>query len=377
MRGLLADAAGFFEAYLRESESCRDARAALAKEGLEEEVIQAFGVGYAPIGPNEMLDHLSERGYSTEEIIEAGLATRSVRGRPHARFRSRVMFPVRDREGRILGFAGLGTHLGPSWPLWVTSPDAGLYRRAEAVFGLDRAAARIDASGTAAVKPDCIEVLLAHQQSETNAVTVHTNRVTYEQMVTLSAALPGGLDALELELAPGMRADAKREPAPASPDARPGGDRDRSGDRPDSAEGAPRHLLKRLGVVIATALAGVNVWTGAPLLALWVGSHVQSGRLLSMTGVFTVVAVYAALAFLLAWALTWLNAKYDEMTGRHPAAGQTSPWNRSLGDERVRDVRIRFGVSAPEKVVAACVVAGALAFEFWFFFLAGSSLPSS
>ena len=121
-------------------------------EGLDEEVIRAFGVGYAPIGHAELIDHLGGLGYSTGELVAAGLATRSVRGRPHARFRSRIMFPIRDREGRILGFAGLGTHLGPSWSLWVTSPGGGPYRPSEAVFGLDRAAAQVAALSSALVR---------------------------------------------------------------------------------------------------------------------------------------------------------------------------------------------------------------------------------
>jgi hypothetical protein len=93
-----------------------------------------------------------------------------------------------------------------------------------------------------------------------------------------------------------------------------------------------------------------------------------------MPGVVTVVAVLAVLAFLLGWALTWLNAKYDELTGRPATAGQTSPWHRMMRGDRVQDIRSKYGVSAPEKVVAACVVAGVLAFEIWFFFFAGSPL---
>jgi hypothetical protein len=371
---VLADAGEFFEAYLWESANCRAARSALARENLDEEMIRAFGVGYAPIGHEELLAHLRDLGYSTGELVGAGLATRSRRGRVHARFRSRIMFPVKDREGRILGFAGRGTHLGPSWSLWVTSPAVGPYRPSEAVFGLDRAAARIAASSTALVQPDCIEVLRAHQQGKTNAVTVHTNRVTREQMLALATAVPGGIDALELDLPPGMRADSKREPA--APRTVPDPDRGRSVQSISIPR--PPHLnLKRLGLVIATTLAATNVWTGAPLLALWVGSQVQPGRLLSMRGVVTVVAVLALLTFLLGWVLTWLSAKYDRLTGRPPVAGQTSPWHRAMRGDRVEDIRVRYGVSAPEKAVAACVVAGVLAFEIWFFFFAGSSLPSS
>jgi hypothetical protein len=112
-------------------------------------------------------------------------------------------------------------------------------------------------------------------------------------------------------------------------------------------------------------------------LAVWVGSKVQ-GNLnnLSMSAVFSVVVVLAVLVLTLAWSLTWLNAKYDELSGRPAAARHTSPWLRSMRDEREMDVRSKYGISAVEKVVVVSVVAAVLVFEFWFFFLAGSSLPS-
>src|SRR5688500_15621348 len=207
---LLAAAGEFFESHLWESESATQARAALADQGLSEETIRAFGVGYAPVGPDQLIDHLQGLGYSSEELLAAGLATRSVRGRIHAYFRSRVMFPVRDREGRTTGFAALGTHLGPSWALWVTSPD-GVYRRSHAVFGPDRAAEAIAASGTASVKPDCIEVLRAHQDSEEAAVAVHTSSITREQLLELAEDVSGGVDALALELPEGMTVEAEKD----------------------------------------------------------------------------------------------------------------------------------------------------------------------
>jgi hypothetical protein len=136
--------------------------------------------------------------------------------------------------------------------------------------------------------------------------------------------------------------------------------------------------LKKVGIVTASALCTINIWTGAPLFAIWVGSKVQ-GNLnnLSMTAVFSVIGILAALVFLLAMALTWLNAKYDDISGRPPAARHTSPWLRSLRDEREHDIRQKYGISAVEKVVVASVVAAFLAFEVWFFFFAGSPLPSN
>jgi hypothetical protein len=135
--------------------------------------------------------------------------------------------------------------------------------------------------------------------------------------------------------------------------------------------------LKKIGLVTASALCSINLWTGAPLLAVWVGSKVQ-GNLnnVSMTAVFSVVVVLAALVFLLATALTWLNAKYDDLAGRPPAARHTSPWLRSMRDEREEDTRRKFGISPVERVVVISVVAAVLVFEAWFFFFAGSSLPN-
>src|SRR3954451_10647674 len=131
----LSDAAAFFEAYLWKAEGSGAARDALARQGLDEEVVRAFGVGYSPVGPAVLTTHLRDLGYSLDELEAAGLVRSSARGRVHAHFRSRIMFPVSDGRGQVLGFAGLATHLGPSWPMWVTSPETDLYNRLQAVFG--------------------------------------------------------------------------------------------------------------------------------------------------------------------------------------------------------------------------------------------------
>jgi hypothetical protein len=136
--------------------------------------------------------------------------------------------------------------------------------------------------------------------------------------------------------------------------------------------------VKRIALVSASALAAINIWTGAPLLAVWVGSQVArgSGSGLSMGAVFVVVVVLAVCCFLLAVALTWLSARYDELTGRPAAARRTSPWLRSMRGEREEVARKRYGISAVERMVVISVVAAILVFEIWSFFFAGSSLPN-
>jgi hypothetical protein len=145
-----------------------------------------------------------------------------------------------------------------------------------------------------------------------------------------------------------------------------------AGDRSDLSEG---HGIQRVGLMIATAVVAINIWTGAPLFAVWVGSQVQGESGVSMTALFVVVLVLAATVLSLTWVLAWLNARYDVVTGRPQPPRQPLPWLKSLSGERELETRRRVGVTAVERIVVISVVAAVLAFEIWFFFLAGSSLP--
>jgi hypothetical protein len=119
------------------------------------------------------------------------------------------------------------------------------------------------------------------------------------------------------------------------------------------------------------ALAAVNLFTGAPLLAIWVGSRVQGDAGLSMTAVLVVVLVLALVCWALIWALNVLGVLHDALVGR-PAERRQSPWMRSFNSPSGR--RAGGGLRALDRVLVGAVVVAALAFEAWFFFFAGSSL---
>jgi hypothetical protein len=136
-------------------------------------------------------------------------------------------------------------------------------------------------------------------------------------------------------------------------------------------------LPKRVALASTSMLVAINIWTGAPLLALWVGSQVVGDNGLSMGAVAVVVVVLTASVLALATALTGLSAKYDQITGRPAAARRTSPWLRSMRGEREEIAKKRQGISAIERLVVITVVACTLTFEVWFFFFAGSSLPNN
>jgi hypothetical protein len=133
--------------------------------------------------------------------------------------------------------------------------------------------------------------------------------------------------------------------------------------------------LQRIALAAAAAFVTVNIWTGAPLVALWVGSQAAGSSGLSMTAVGIVVVVLVALVLALVWLLGRINERYDRLTGR-TADRRVSPWMRSMRGEREDYMRARQGISGVERAVVICVGAAVLVFNVWFFFFAGSSIGS-
>jgi hypothetical protein len=120
----------------------------------------------------------------------------------------------------------------------------------------------------------------------------------------------------------------------------------------------------------ATAFVTVNIWTGAPLLALWAGSQVVGQRRLSMGAVGVVVVVLAVLVFALALALTWLNSVYDELIGR-PRTERRATWLRSMNANAEGHVSQRVGITVLERIVMINVYVVVVGFAVWYFFFAG------
>ena len=132
--------------------------------------------------------------------------------------------------------------------------------------------------------------------------------------------------------------------------------------------------MSRLALLCGMALAAVNVWTGAPLLALWVGSRVQGGGPPTMGAVFAVVLVLAVLVIALVRVLSLLGARYDERTGNTRSVRRHVPWLRSMRGERPHQHGEALRISALDRVLVIAVVLAVVAFEIWFFFFSGSPI---
>jgi hypothetical protein len=139
----------------------------------------------------------------------------------------------------------------------------------------------------------------------------------------------------------------------------------------------PATRLKRIGVAAATAIVAINIWTGSPLLALWVGSRVQSGSdHPQMTSVLAVIAVLAFQSYVLTKLLVWLGAIDQELSGRpQPRYREPPPWLRSMHAGSARyPGGPRAGLTTIDRILVVVFVMAVLAMQFWFFFIAGTPL---
>jgi uncharacterized membrane protein (DUF485 family) len=133
--------------------------------------------------------------------------------------------------------------------------------------------------------------------------------------------------------------------------------------------------LERVGLNILMALSAINIWTGAPLLAVWVGSRVvESSTSVTMSAVFLVVVVLFACCLGLIYVLSWASTTYDHITGRPQTVKRHVPWLRSMRAERVNYEREKQLITPLERVMVIAVVLAFLAFELWFFIYSPSPI---
>ena len=132
--------------------------------------------------------------------------------------------------------------------------------------------------------------------------------------------------------------------------------------------------VKRVALAAAMAIVTLNVWTGAPLLALWVGSRVQRNSQATMTGIAVVAIVLAIVCFLLLRLLRVLGAQYDSLVGASPTVRTHVSWLRSMRGERPEYEGQTPTVTMAERIAIAAVVLAFAVFEVWFFFFSSSPI---
>jgi MFS superfamily sulfate permease-like transporter len=130
----------------------------------------------------------------------------------------------------------------------------------------------------------------------------------------------------------------------------------------------------RILLVALIGLASLNLWTGGPLFALWIGSRIQGSGPTSMTAVLVVAIVLGAVSLGLIRLIAVLQVAYRKQSGQTPQVRAHTPWLRSMRGERPVHPGEGARLTAPERMLVAVAIAAIIAFEVWFFFFSGSPI---
>ncbi|HTA33010.1 MAG TPA: DNA primase [Solirubrobacteraceae bacterium] len=198
---LLSRTAAYYERYLWESSEARHAREYLQERGLGEEVLREFRVGYAPSAWDRVLLASRRGGFSEQELYATGLAQRSKEnGRPYDRFRSRIMFPLADIRGRVLGFGARAMH-AEQRPKYLNTSDNDIYHKGLQLYGADLARAPAAKAGEVIVCEGYTDVIALHQAGMRNVVGLMGTALTGEQVGELARMAQTVLLALDADSA--------------------------------------------------------------------------------------------------------------------------------------------------------------------------------
>lgn len=197
---LLERSAAFYASYLWESEEAGKARDYLAQRGLREEALRGFGVGYAPSAWDKILVRGQQAGFSVEELRAVGLVQRGRSGGDYDRFRERIIFPIRDRRGRVLGFGGRAMR-SDQGAKYVNTAETDFFHKSQILYGVDRAKAAIAKAGRAVVVEGYTDVLALHQAGVEEAVGVMGTAITPDQVAALSGMVEEVVLALDADSA--------------------------------------------------------------------------------------------------------------------------------------------------------------------------------
>ena len=187
----LALASGWFRSQLK-SASGADALAYLRDQrGLSEATMETFELGYAPDQWDGLLKHLQHvEGLSPELLESAGLVVPRKGGNGfYDRFRGRVIVPIRDRQGRVIGFGGRS--LDGSDPKYLNSPETEVFEKGKHLFGLDQAANAIRKDDRAVVVEGYFDVIALHAAGVTNAVASLGTALSSQQITQLCRCSDG------------------------------------------------------------------------------------------------------------------------------------------------------------------------------------------
>ena len=181
LRGLLEDVVVYYRHQLTQTEAGKVAAAYLQKRELTGDTIEAFGLGYAPNAWDGALEYFQSKGYTVEELEEAGLLSEREGGGYYDRFRNRLMIPIRERSGKMAGFGA--RVLNPDdVPKYLNSPQTPIFDKSRLLYGLDSARREIRDVGQAVIVEGYMGVIGPYQHGFRNIVAQMGTALTEYQL---------------------------------------------------------------------------------------------------------------------------------------------------------------------------------------------------
>ena len=176
-------AAQYFHDLLLQSPESEKARSYVASRGLSIKTVTEFQLGVSPNKWEALKQHLLDIGYTEAELSVAGLVIESEGGGTHDRFRNRLMFPICDIRGRVIGFGARA--LDDSMPKYLNSPETPIFDKSGSLYGINLAKAAIRKQEMVVIVEGYMDVITAHQNGFDNVVASMGTAVTEKQVNTI------------------------------------------------------------------------------------------------------------------------------------------------------------------------------------------------
>lgn len=181
LRELLESSVTLFRHHLLQTDAGKAVREYLGQRGITDATMETFELGYAPDSWDATMNHLVERGYQIEDLLQAGMVSERESGGYYDRFRHRLMYPIRDVRGRMVGFGA--RVLDPEGvPKYLNSPQTPLFDKGRLLYGLDKARQTIRREDQAVIVEGYMDVIGLHQAGFSNAVSSMGTALTETQL---------------------------------------------------------------------------------------------------------------------------------------------------------------------------------------------------
>ena len=174
----------FFQYVLKKTQFGVHGSDYLMKRDINPKISDLFQIGYAPQSWDSLRKFLKRKNYEEEEMLENGLLVKNDKGYYYDRFRGRIMFPIKDPRGNVIGFSGRILE-GENEAKYINTPETPIYHKRETLFGINLAKEAIKKEQNVFVVEGEFDVISPYQHGLTNFVAIKGSALTYEQLMLL------------------------------------------------------------------------------------------------------------------------------------------------------------------------------------------------